>query len=55
MQRLIKATCAIVAEEIGIEKGYKIACAAQKRYEELLDSQTIYENISEKFWDRRRV
>jgi len=36
MQRLIKATCAIAAEEIGIEKGYKIACAAQKRYEELL-------------------
>lgn len=37
MQRLIKTTCAIAAEEIGKDKGYKIADAAQKRYEELLE------------------
>jgi len=37
MQRLIKATCAIAAEEIGEEKSRKIAVAAQRRYEELLE------------------
>ena len=37
MQRLIKATCAIAAEEIGKEKSHRIAAAAQKRYEELLE------------------
>nr|MCR5279806.1 L-2-amino-thiazoline-4-carboxylic acid hydrolase [Lachnospiraceae bacterium] len=37
MQRLIKATCAIAAEEIGEEQGKRIAVAAQKRYEELLE------------------
>ena len=36
MQRLIKNSCAIAAEEIGRRKADKIALAAQKRYEELL-------------------
>ena len=36
MQRLIKGTCAIAAEDIGEDKGNKTAAAAQKRYEELL-------------------
>ena len=36
MQRLIKDSCAIAAEEIGKEKAGRIADAAQKRYEELL-------------------
>lgn len=36
MQRLIKASCAIAAKELGKEKAETIAEAAQKRYEELL-------------------
>ena len=36
MQRLIKASCAIAAKELGKEKTETIAKAAQKRYEELL-------------------
>lgn len=36
IQRLIKNTCAIAAEEIGKEKADRIAEAAQRRYEELL-------------------
>lgn len=37
MQRLIKTTCAIAAEDLGKEKAEKIAEAAQRRYEELLN------------------
>ncbi len=37
MHKLIKTTCEIAAEEIGKEKGNKIAVAAQNRYEELLE------------------
>lgn len=36
MQKLIRTSCAIAAEEIGKEKADRIAYAAQKRYEELL-------------------
>jgi hypothetical protein len=36
MQKLIKTSCAIAAEEIGKEKADRIADAAQKRYEDLL-------------------
>ena len=36
MQRLIKTTCVIAAEELGKEQAEKIAEAAQSRYEELL-------------------
>ena len=36
MQRLIKTSCAIAAEELGKEKAAKIAEAAQRRYEALL-------------------
>ncbi len=36
MQKLIKTSCAIAAEEIGKEKADRIAEAAQTRYEELL-------------------
>ena len=35
MHRLIKATCAIAAEEIGREQAERIAAKAQKRFEEL--------------------
>ena len=35
MQRLIRAVCAIAAEDIGKESAERIAEAAQKRYEEL--------------------
>ena len=35
MHRLIKATCAIAAEEIGKARAARIAARAQKRYEEL--------------------
>ncbi len=35
MPRLIKATCAIAAEEIGKERAKRIAARAQHRYEEL--------------------
>lgn len=42
MHRLIKAVCAIAAEEIGMEKAGRIAAAAQKRYEELCT-----ENVSD--------
>ncbi|MGX8719961.1 MAG: hypothetical protein ACSW79_02615, partial [Eubacteriales bacterium] len=35
MHRLIKATCAIAAEEIGKARAACIAAKAQKRYEEL--------------------
>ncbi len=34
---MIKATCTIAAEEIGKDKAGRIAEAAQKRYEELLN------------------
>lgn len=36
MQRLIKTTCTIAAEDLGKEKTQRIAKAAQKRYKELL-------------------
>lgn len=36
MQKLIKTSCAISAEDLGKEKAEKIAKAAQKRYEGLL-------------------
>ncbi len=36
MNRLIKTTCAIAAEEIGADKADRIAAAAEKRYEELI-------------------
>ena len=36
MQKLIKSSCAIAAEEIGKEKAKRIAKAAQNRYKELL-------------------
>ena len=35
MQRLIKSTCKIVAEEIGKERAGRIAAKAQRRFEEL--------------------
>ena len=35
MQKLIKTTCAIAAEEIGKERAGHIAVKAQKRYQEL--------------------
>ncbi len=37
MQRLIRTSCAIAAEDLGKEKAEKIAEAAQRRYEELLN------------------
>ncbi|MBR2255870.1 MAG: hypothetical protein IJ899_00720 [Blautia sp.] len=40
MQRLIKDSCAIAAEEIGKEKAGRIAEVAQKRCEELLAENT---------------
>ena len=35
MQKLIKGTCSIAAEEIGKDRAARIASAAQKRYAEL--------------------
>jgi len=37
MHRLIKTSCAIAAEDLGKEKAERIAKAAQRRYEELLN------------------
>ena len=42
MQRLIRSTCKIAAEEIGKERAGRIAARAQKRYEEL-----CRENVSD--------
>ena len=42
MHRLIKATCAIAAEEIGDARAGRIAAKAQKRYAEL-----CRENVSD--------
>ena len=42
MHRLIKATCAIAAEEIGNARAERIAAKAQKRYEEI-----CRENVSD--------
>jgi hypothetical protein len=42
MHRLIKATCAIAAEDIGKARAERIAAKAQKRYEEL-----CWENASD--------
>ena len=40
MHRLIKATCAIAAEDIGKARAARIAAKAQKRYEELCRENT---------------
>ena len=45
MLRLIKATCAIAAEEIGKEKAGRTSETAQKRYEELIaEKYRVYQH-----------